>query len=130
MTSRLNRNLAVLLGLVTLALPCRVLANTPTVESSYCLAIRDQIKASESAAQATVKKIQAAPSQGLWCAYNREYNARYEKHNSLMRDYARCRHLEEQDIDYNQLIADYEFNKQRLLTMRGTIDLACGAGAN
>ena len=47
-----------------------------------------------------------------------------------MRDYARCRHLEEQDIDYNQLIADYEYNKQRLLTMRGTVDLACGAGTN
>ena len=47
-----------------------------------------------------------------------------------MRDYARCRHLEEQEIDYNQLIADYEYNKQRLLTMRGTIDLACGVGTN
>ena len=57
------------------------------MESSYCLAIRDQIKASESAAQATVKD-PGGTSQGLWCAYNREYNARYEKHNGLMRDYA------------------------------------------
>ena len=63
MTPRLSRKLAVLLGLVTIAVPCRVLANTPKVESSYCLAIRDQIKASETAAQATVKKIQAAPAR-------------------------------------------------------------------
>ena len=42
-----------------------------------------------------------------------------------MRDFARCRHLEEQGADYNQLIAEYEFNKQRLVGLKGTLDVAC-----
>ena len=92
MTSRLNQNLAVPC-LVTSALPCRVLANTPTVESSYCLAIRDQIKARVGGPDHGQEDPGGTQSRS-WCAYNREYNARYEKHNSLMRDYARCRHLE------------------------------------
>lgn len=127
MTTRPIRKLILAVGLVALTLPIRVLANTPKVESSYCLSIREQIRRSELAAKATVSKIRSAPNKGLWCAYNREYNARYDKHNDLMRDYARCRHLEEQGTDYNALIADYEFNKQRLLTMQGRVGLACAA---
>ena len=128
MTTSPRRKLIWAVGLLSLAVPIGVLANTTKVESSYCLSIRDQISVSEKTAQASVKKIKTAPSKALWCDYNREYNALYEKHNGLMRDYARCRHLEEQGTDYNQLIAEYEYNKQRLLTMQGTVDVACGAG--
>ena len=47
-----------------------------------------------------------------------------------MRDYARCRHLEEQGMDYNQLIAEYEYNNQRLLTMKGKVAVACSASSD
>ena len=128
MTTRPRRKLIWAVGLLSFAVPIGVLANTTKVESSYCLSIRDQISVSEKTAQASVRKIKTAPNKALWCDYNRRYNALYEKHNGLMRDYARCRHLEEQGTDYNQLIAEYEYNKQRLLTMQGKVDMACAAG--
>ncbi len=128
MTTRPRRKLIWVVGLLSFAVPIGVLANTSKVESSYCLSIRDQISVSEKTAQASVRKIKTAPNKALWCDHNRKYNALYEKHNGLMRDYARCRHLEEQRTDYNQLIAEYEYNKQRLLTMQGRVDVACAAG--
>ena len=130
MTTRPKRKLIWAVGLLSFAVPIGVLANTAKVESSYCLSIRDQISVSEKTAQASVSKIKAAPSKALWCDYNREYNVLYEKHNGLMRDYARCRHLEEQGMDYNQLIAEYEYNNQRLLTMKGSVAVACSASSD
>ena len=78
----------------------------------------------ERAARETVQRSKP-PTKALWCSYNQDYSSQYQQHNELMRDFARCRHLEEQGADYNQLIAEYEFNKQRLVGLKGTLDVAC-----
>lgn len=97
----------------------------PKAESGPCPGLRAQVQASERAAQDLVRKIKTAPTKALWCSYNRDYSVQYQQHNELMREFARCRHLEEQVADYNQLIAEYEFNKQRLVGLEGTLDVAC-----
>ena len=124
---RLRRKLVWVLAVLAFALPSRLLANTAGEKSLDCLSLRAQIGVSERAAQATVSRIKSAPTKAQWCSYSREYNALYEKHNGLMRDYARCQHLEEQEADYNQLMADYDYNQQRLMSMQGTVAVACAA---
>ncbi len=121
----MKRKLMWVLAVLAFALPIRVLANTAWDKSLDCLFLRAQIFVSERAAKAAVSRIKSAPTKR--CSYSREYNSLHEKHNGLMRDYARCQHLEEQEADYNQLMADNEHNQQCLMLMQRTVAVACTA---
>lgn len=124
-----NTGLLLAVGLLVAGISGGAFANpakqVSKTERGPCPGLRDRVQASERAARETVRKIKAAPTKALWCSYNQDYSSQYQQHNELMRDFARCRHLEEQGADYNQLIAEYEFNKQRLVGLKGTLDVAC-----